>query len=145
MHFSLLFCFLRRRFLLYATSGLCSSCPRLARSLACTLELVCPSLWLSAWTAKRDEAHVKDAQHEMPGRQTLTHRVHQKDTSQTRANPEHTHTPKHCVVFCSNSLETGLWTGHMLGMALIRLLQTLPRIPLRPNYSVGKTRRTGAS
>ncbi|KAI4733579.1 hypothetical protein E4T50_15865 [Aureobasidium sp. EXF-12298] len=34
----------------------------------------------------------------MPGRQTLTHRVHQKSTSQTRANPEHTHTPKHCAV-----------------------------------------------
>ncbi|KEQ97755.1 hypothetical protein AUEXF2481DRAFT_543656 [Aureobasidium subglaciale EXF-2481] len=30
-------------------------------------------------------------------------------------------------------------------MALFRLLQTLPRLPLRPNYSVGKTRRTASS
>jgi hypothetical protein len=144
MHFSLLFCFLRRRFLLYATSGLCSSCPRLARSLACTLELVCPSLWLSAWTAKRDEAHVKDAQHEMPGRQTLTHRAHQKSTSQTRANPEHTHTPKHCAVSATH-WKPDYGPDICLGMALIRLLQTLPRIPLRPTYSVGKTKRTGVS
>lgn len=47
-------------------------------------------------------------------------------------------TSKHCVA-CSNSLETGITDRTYGGMALIRLLQTLPRIPLRPNYFVGKT------
>lgn len=69
-------------------------------------------MWLFAWTAKRDEAHVKRRQHEMPGSTTLRQRVHHEPTSQTKANPDHRpHTEALCCV--SNSLETGLWTGHV--------------------------------
>lgn len=119
------------------------------------LVLVLPLFWLAlwcsfahhvalAWIAKRDEAHVKDANTRCLEDNTHT-RVHHEDISQTRKNPDHSpHTEALCCVFCSNFIGNRIMDRTYVGMALTRLLQTLPRLPLRPTYSVGKTRRTAS-
>lgn len=82
-------------------------------------------MWLFAWTAKRDEAHVERRQYEMPGSTTLTHRVHQEPTSQTRANPDHRpHTEALCCVAVTHwkpDYGPDIW-----GMALTRLAPDTP-------------------
>ena len=72
----------------------------------------CPSCGL-ARTAKIEMKHKPQTrQHEMPESPFHTphnQETHLPDEKEPRSSPI---TPKHCAV-CSNSLETGLWTGHV--------------------------------
>jgi len=117
MHFSLLSSICRRRFLLsYATSGLVPSCPRLAALSACTLELVLPvNRGCFACDRQHEMKHMsKDANTRCLEAQLSHTALHQKDTSQTRANPDHRlHTEALSCVLQQHHWKPGLWTGHM--------------------------------
>lgn len=119
-----------------------SFCPRLAVTAFALPELVfarrvafCPDRQNSRWSVNPQRRQTRDALITFS-----THRVTEESISQKKERTQINSlaTSKHCVV-CSNSLETGITDRTYGGMALIRLLQTLPRIPLRPNYFVGKT------
>jgi hypothetical protein len=126
----------------YAPSGLVSSCPRLVALSACTLVLVCPSCGCLPGPPNEMKHTLKTATPDAWKDNSHT-RVHQGDISQSKREPRSfAHTPKHCAVL-QQLIGNRTMDRTYVGMALIRLLQTLPRLPLRPNYSVGKTRRTG--